>query len=341
MDPFSHVAFGRTLAALPIPRARSRGTIVAVVLGALAPDVDAVLMPFGWDVYLRAHEIGTHSLLGSLAIAALTALAVRLSIRGSRYSPLVPAAWAGSLSHLALDILSGAQVGVGWPLTDSRMSLPLVAMAEPVLIAIFFTGSVALIAVRTSPAPRQRLTAIGVLTVAFLFLGLKAVLLLEAMASLGRPVRTGTQPGCGSALGEPDGVVRLRSDGGRAPATAGASRRRPGAAAVVADRRGLSPRHAARVHWPPCAIFSGFMSSGSRCSCPIPLAARTCSGRTSDSAGRQPTAPQRHRCSPRFTPSGGGTGIACGLWFGGTFDDDGRVVRQRVQVGGWSQTRAP
>ena len=42
-----------------------------------------------------------------------------------------------------------------------------------------------------------------------------------------------------------------------------------------------------------------------------------------------------------ITPSGGTTRIACGLWFGGTFDDNGHVIRQRVQVGGWSQTRAP
>ena len=103
MDPFSHVAFGRTLAALHTPRVRARGTIPAVVLGALAPDADAVLMPFGWDIYLRAHEVGTHSALGSLAIAALTALVVRVSVRGSRYPALVAAAWAGGLSHLALD----------------------------------------------------------------------------------------------------------------------------------------------------------------------------------------------------------------------------------------------
>ena len=79
VDPFSHVAFGRTLAALHTPRARDRGTIPAVMLGALAPDVDALLMPVGWDIYLRVHEIGTHSLLGSLGIAALSALLVRLS----------------------------------------------------------------------------------------------------------------------------------------------------------------------------------------------------------------------------------------------------------------------
>src|SRR5215210_1640682 len=86
MDPFSHIVFGRTLAAVRTPR--GRGMIPAVMLGALAPDADAVLMPFGWDIYLRAHEVGTHSALGCLAMAALTALAVRLFVRGSRYPAL-------------------------------------------------------------------------------------------------------------------------------------------------------------------------------------------------------------------------------------------------------------
>ena len=40
------------------------------------------------------------------------------------------------------------------------------------------------------------------------------------------------------------------------------------------------------------------------------------------------------------TPTGPAR-IACGLWFGGTFDRNGRVLRQLVKVGGWWQTRAP
>ena len=133
---------------------------------AISPD--AVLMPVGWDIYLRVHEIGSHSLLGSLGIAALSALVVRLSVRGSRYPRLVAAAWIGGLSHLALDILSGAQVLLGWPLTNGRMSLPLVAMAEPVLIAIFLIGSFALL-MAGSQARRQRLAAAVVLAVALYF----------------------------------------------------------------------------------------------------------------------------------------------------------------------------
>ena len=42
------------------------------------------------------------------------------------------------------------------------------------------------------------------------------------------------------------------------------------------------------------------------------------------------------RYCERPTPS---ARIECGLWFGGTFDRDGRALTQVVRVGGWVQTR--
>ena len=69
MDPISHVAFGRTLVALDSGRTLGPGAIAACVLGSLAPDLDAVFMPIGWDIYLRRHQGGTHSLIGMIACA--------------------------------------------------------------------------------------------------------------------------------------------------------------------------------------------------------------------------------------------------------------------------------
>ena len=69
MDPLSHVAFSRTLiGVLPSPRRIDgpRGAhVAAAVLGSLSPDIDAVFMPFGWDRYLRVHEVGTHTVEGT------------------------------------------------------------------------------------------------------------------------------------------------------------------------------------------------------------------------------------------------------------------------------------
>ncbi|MEO8259062.1 MAG: metal-dependent hydrolase [Acidobacteriota bacterium] len=340
MDPFSHLAFGRTLAALPTRRPREPGTILAVMLGALAPDVDAVLMPAGWDIYLRAHEIGTHSLLGSLGIAVLTAVIVRVLIRGGRFQTLVPAAWAGSLSHLALDILSGAQIRLGWPLTDVRTSLPLVAMAEPVLMAIFVVGMIVLIAVRNSPARRQRFAAVGVLTAAFLFLDIKAVLLFKALSPLGgrpREVVYRAVEARWASLTEWYVYERTASALQQQLVRAGGGPELllswpiVAESALVTSSRSLSTvRNFLRVHELGFAVQRPDPIGGTQVLwsdirfCGVP-------DRTADTT--LPVA--------SVTTSAGRTDIACGLWFGGTFDGNGRVVSQRLLVGQWEQNRGP
>ena len=340
MDPFSHVVFGRTLAALSPPHVCGRGTIPAVVLGALAPDVDALLTPFGWDLYLRAHEVGTHSLVGSLGMAAVTALVVRPFARGSRYPPLVVAAWVGSLSHLALDVLSGAHVRLGWPWLGGRLSVPLIAMAEPVVVAIFVAGAILLFVVRKRPAQSQHRGAIVVLAAAFLFLALKAMLVTTAMSSLG-----------GRSKQVVNRVVEARwaslTEWHVYDRTADALQQwrvRPGGDPVlllswpigaepplVTRSRSLSTvRNFLRVHDLGFAVQLPDPAGGTQV---LWSDIRLCWAPDGETAVPQPVV-------SAITPAGA-TRIACALWFGGTFDDSGRVIRQRVQVGRWSQTRAP
>ena len=69
MDAISHLIMGGvTVTALKGATSRfGRGAVAASMLGAIAPDVDAVLMP-RWDVYLRWHEVATHALVGGLRL---------------------------------------------------------------------------------------------------------------------------------------------------------------------------------------------------------------------------------------------------------------------------------
>ena len=82
MDPVSHVAFGRILVELA-PRTRRPRGVLASVLGALCPDIDVVRMLLRYDLYLRIHEIGTHTIVGLAACAALTVGTVRLFVRNT------------------------------------------------------------------------------------------------------------------------------------------------------------------------------------------------------------------------------------------------------------------
>jgi membrane-bound metal-dependent hydrolase YbcI (DUF457 family) len=175
MDPISHVAFGRTLVALDSRRTLGQGAIAACVLGSVAPDVDAVFMPIGWDIYLRHHQGGTHSLIGSIACAALTAAVVRLPSRRGRYLPLLLAAWAGAAGHLLLDVMSGADVRFFWPV-GPPVALPLFAMADPWLGAVLVLGLVTL-ALRRSDSRR---IAAAILIAVTVLAGAKAALYARA-----------------------------------------------------------------------------------------------------------------------------------------------------------------
>src|SRR4051794_6178825 len=107
MDPLTHVVVGRAIvAALPDERRLGRAAPAAAILGALAPDVDIAVAIAGWDRYLRVHEIGTHSIAGAALTACAAAAVVHLFSRKSPYSGLVAAAFAGAMSHIALDVAS-------------------------------------------------------------------------------------------------------------------------------------------------------------------------------------------------------------------------------------------
>ena len=175
MDPVSHMAFGRTLVALDSRRALGPGAIAACVLGSLTPDLDAVFMPIGWDIYLRRHQGGTHSLIGTIACAALTAWVVRLQSTRGHYRSLLLAAWAGAMGHLLLDVMSGADVRFFWPVGPA-VAVPLFAMADPWLGGVLALGLLALV-VKASNSARM---AAAILIAVMVLGGVKAALYARA-----------------------------------------------------------------------------------------------------------------------------------------------------------------
>lgn len=319
MDPLSHVVAGRAVTALFDNGRLGPGLGAAAILGSLAPDVDLVLAPAGWDVYLRAHQAGTHSIAGGFLVACGCAAVVRGLIRESRYAPLAAAAAAAAMSHLALDVLSGARVRPAWPLVDTPVSVPLVAMADPWLIAIFVAGLIALWPGRM----RLRTVAPAMLGAAAGFLCLKAALLDRALqASPVDPHSPHAVEARWGSLTEWDvfertpaalRAWRVSSRGG--PATERLSQPTGPESALVTTSRSLDTvRNFLRAHELGFAIET-----------------REAGGRTAV------------RWSDlRYCWRGGSDGaIGCGLWFGGTFAPDGRAIRQEVTVGAWTQTRAP
>jgi membrane-bound metal-dependent hydrolase YbcI (DUF457 family) len=343
MDPISHAIFGQTVAtALGRQASPLRGRVMAGVLGALAPDADAVLMPFGWDIYLRAHEVGTHSLAGSVAVAAAAALIARAFARDSRSSDLFAAAWLGCLSHIALDLVSGARLQIAWPFVTGHVGLPLVAMAEPWLLAIFAVGAVALAMMRHRP----RGTAFGVVAGVAAFLGVKAVLLARALPDSSvvsrieqSPLLTRIVEARWASLTEwymfdrrADSLTEWQIEAGRSPILL-LSWPVVADSPLVHDSRSLGTvRNFLDVHE---VAFAGEIPAGDEGSTVLWSDLRYCW--RPDVAGGEASPDPVFSAS---TPTGPAR-IACGLWFGGAFDRKGRAIRQLVKVGGWWQTRAP
>ena len=323
MDPVSHAVLGRAVTAAygPTDGEKARHTGFAAILGALSPDVDCVLMPLGWDIYLLAHAAWTHSIVGAAVTGTGSAMIV-WALRRGHARTLIVAAVLGAWSHLIADIVTGARLRPAWPLSDAVVSLPLVAMGDPWTIAILLAGAVALWKAR----PRLQRAARGTLLALLLALAFKGVLLVKVMR--GAPQ---VSPRDGAAaifesqwLTLTDWAMFERSSHELRQWRLGVTRSEPllvltvpvtKESPLIARSRALSTvRNFLAVHELAFA--------------------------------REEAGPGPGRSvfwsDIRFCWSGRhGEEPECALWFGGQFDAEGRPIRQEVRVGSWLQHRAP
>jgi membrane-bound metal-dependent hydrolase YbcI (DUF457 family) len=324
MDPISHVIFGGAIiAAVETPdRARfGRGAAAAGVLGALAPDIDCVLMPIGWDIYLRFHEVATHSVAGAVVLGSAAAVLVRSVVKGAHLRALIVVASLGAISHIVFDVLSGARIAVGWPVTNARIAWPLVAMAEPWVLLLLGAGGAMLLAAgrRVPQLARCLLLALTV------FFGIKGTLyadvqrLVEPNRGVGSRAQT-IEARWGSwtewlvSEKDPNAVRTWLVDGWNGTRELVLSQPlSPEAGLVLASRSLDTVRNFLRVHDLTFAIE-----------------------RVEDDGHRAVLWSDVRYCS---RPQSAHGGVDCGLWFGGTFGPDGRPLNQVVHVGGWIQTR--
>jgi membrane-bound metal-dependent hydrolase YbcI (DUF457 family) len=285
--------------------------------------VDFVLMPVGWDVYLRAHEIGTHSIPGLMVTGLGSAALVRLVLRTSRFGVLAAAAIAGAASHVIADVFAGARIRVAWPLIDAIPSAPLVAMGDPWPIAILAAGALAFWSRRI--APRQGTARLTLLALAGLFC-LKAVLLAvalrtfdpEQLHSADRVVEARWASWTQWHIFDrgPEAVRQwiVNARGGR-PELVLSWPLTPESRLVAGTRRLDTVRNFLSVHHLAFAVQQ-------------PIAAGRLAVLWSDI----------RYCAK---DDSAGDRILCGLWFGGILDPRGRVIEQQVRVGSWIQERPP
>jgi membrane-bound metal-dependent hydrolase YbcI (DUF457 family) len=330
VDPLSHAAFGYTVvraARAPMPR-----LAVAASVGALAPDLDSVLMPFGWDIYLRAHEIGTHTVIASLPIAILVAVAVRGRSR-SRLLPLFAIAWLAVMSHLFLDVVSGARIQVGWPLVNGRTMVPLVAMAEPWLL-VACVAAVAAMAIANAHARRAARVALVAIA---LCLAVKGIWLLQALTTL----PAATQATVVDRIVEAQwATLRQWTAFVRTPTELSRIRIAPHQTPETLDTWPIASEFPLAAHSRELGAVRNLQA--------VHELTFAREHRTQDGSTEvlwsdirfcwRPSENARSERGPLALGSGAAH-IACAVWVGGTFDRAGRAINQRVQVFGLWQTR--
>ncbi|HEX5473789.1 MAG TPA: metal-dependent hydrolase [Vicinamibacterales bacterium] len=325
MDPVSHAIFGRTLIGLDQRRRLGRGAVTACVLGSLAPDLDIVLAPRGWDVYLRWHQAGTHAIAGALVCGALTAAVIRAAAPDSRFSRLFLAASAGALGHQLLDLISGADLRPLWPLTGWPVALPLFAMADPWLVSFFL---VAIIALWIRPRARVAGLALALLGV---LVGAKGALYARALGLEDRSVAHGTARRADAGWGEPTRWTIFEAFPTRLEAwQVDAVRGRVDL--VMNVDRGLADPLVERSRALP-TVQNLLRSHGM-------TLARV---RPQPDGAHEVVWTDLRYCTPgspglKTRPT---SDISCALWFGGDFDARGRATAAIVHVGGFVQRRPP
>lgn len=325
MDPVSHLVMGRVVVA-SLDRGGSRvigaGAVAASVMGALAPDVDFVLMPMGWDVYLRHHEVGTHSVLGACALGAVVASLVRLFVRDARWRALAWAASLAALSHLALDVLSGARLGLAWPFAPTRVTLPLVAMAEPWLVALFVVVAAGMWLARASP----RRAAVCSLLLVVVSLTVKGALFARALSVAGADPRLDRA------------IVRAIEARSGSWAEWDVFERHADALRVWRVNA-VSGAIVPILEWPLTVASPLVGQSASLDTVDNFLSVHdlTFAIERATAAGDVEVLWSDARFCRQASP--GTTRPDCSLWMGGVFDPQGRALRQVVHLGAWSQIR--
>lgn len=138
MDPLSHLIIGIGVATLSgNPVSISDPIYLASSVGAIIPDLDILWQLKGDLAYLRHHRGGSHSLVGIALIAILIGGVLKLAFPMSELWQLMVWAFAGALSHSVFDICNSYGAQLFYPWSRNRITLNLVQIFDPVVLAVF------------------------------------------------------------------------------------------------------------------------------------------------------------------------------------------------------------
>jgi inner membrane protein len=144
MDPLTHIAVSFAASRAGINRTTRLATPMLVVSG-LAADLDWLGALFGPRSFLIGHRTVTHSLVGTAAIAIITAICFTLAARKHPKSPIqfsnaLIICAVGAVLHLALDICNSYGVKLLWPLSDRWFALDILPKFDLWILMFLLAG---------------------------------------------------------------------------------------------------------------------------------------------------------------------------------------------------------
>jgi len=161
MDIVAHGITG-LLVARALPSGAEAPVMVAGLIGALAPDLDAVARLWDPMAAVTVHRAATHSFIGGVLIAGLVAGLV-WGFKRESFFRLLGFAYLGLLSHIGSDLLTAFGTAILWPLSDRRFALAQHYIIDPIFSVVAVTF---LIATFRSREKRESLARIGLMVVA-------------------------------------------------------------------------------------------------------------------------------------------------------------------------------
>lgn len=218
MEPITHALISAAIARAGLRKHTPLAAPIAVVAGLIA-DVDALSLLGSPETYLDANRTATHSLVGTVVLAAAVGVAVWFAGR-RREKPvcLVPAlvvSFVAALVHLLLDTCNSYGTQLLWPFSRKWFAWDLLDPVDPWVLVVLFAGLLLPglfrmvseeIGARPAERGAQRWT---ILTLAMLLLyaGVRFVLHGQAMTLLNSnlyhgaaPARVGAFPWAASPL---------------------------------------------------------------------------------------------------------------------------------------------
>ena len=221
MDAFTHGLASYSITRALFPRA-SRATLIATILAGSAANIDYISAGVGPSAFLNWHRTATHSVLGTLVLTLVLAIGVALATRRKAkpdsFRVILLAVLAACALHVAMDVTQNESVQLLWPFRTQRYSTDWVAHFDLWILVILLAGALLpqLLALVTeeigakSKGPRGRISAIIALLLVFGYIGARAVLHGNTVATIEARTYRGELPRRVAAFAESDSPFHWR-----------------------------------------------------------------------------------------------------------------------------------